>query len=66
MIGASAGELLDLVSQMDDYGIMPNTASFNLVLKAMHKANETLAAEKLIERLDIYITFVLLRSVNLL
>lgn len=51
MIGASAGELLDLVSQMDDYGIMPNTASFNLVLKAMHKANETLAAEKLLERM---------------
>ncbi|KAL2559205.1 Pentatricopeptide repeat-containing protein [Forsythia ovata] len=51
MIGASAGELLDLVTQMDDYGIMPNTASFNLILKAMHKANETLAAEKLIERM---------------
>ncbi|GMN41983.1 hypothetical protein TIFTF001_011198 [Ficus carica] len=34
MIGASAGELLDLVAQMDDYAIKPNTASFNLVLKS--------------------------------
>ncbi|PIN21950.1 hypothetical protein CDL12_05363 [Handroanthus impetiginosus] len=51
MIGASAGELLDLVSQMDDYGILPNTASYNLVLKAMQKAGETVAAEKLIERM---------------
>ncbi|KAI3452903.1 hypothetical protein Pfo_009566 [Paulownia fortunei] len=51
MIGASAGELLDLVEQMDDYGILPNTASYNLVLKAMQKAGETLAAEKLIERM---------------
>ncbi|KAL0408740.1 UNVERIFIED_CONTAM: Pentatricopeptide repeat-containing protein, mitochondrial [Sesamum radiatum] len=51
MIGASAGELLDLVAQMDDFGIVPNTASYNLVLKAMQKAGETLAAEKLIERM---------------
>ncbi|KAL0447002.1 UNVERIFIED_CONTAM: Pentatricopeptide repeat-containing protein, mitochondrial [Sesamum latifolium] len=51
MIGASAGELLDLVAQMDDFGILPNTASYNLVLKAMQKAGETLAAEKLIERM---------------
>ncbi|KAL7110129.1 hypothetical protein ACP275_05G005000 [Erythranthe tilingii] len=51
MIGSSAGELLDLVAQMDDYGILPNTASYNLVLKAMQKAGETVAAEKLIERM---------------
>ncbi|KAG8383040.1 hypothetical protein BUALT_Bualt05G0143100 [Buddleja alternifolia] len=51
MIGASAGELLDLVVQMEDYAILPNTASFNLVLKAMQKSRETLAAEKLIERM---------------
>ncbi|KAL3823976.1 hypothetical protein ACJIZ3_020005 [Penstemon smallii] len=51
MIGASAGELLDLLAQMDDFGIIPNTASFNLVLKAMQKAGETEAAEKLIERM---------------
>ncbi|KAK4399845.1 Pentatricopeptide repeat-containing protein, mitochondrial [Sesamum angolense] len=51
MIGASAGELLDLVAQMDDFGILPNTASYNLVLKAMQKAGETLAAERLIERM---------------
>ncbi|KAJ4961761.1 hypothetical protein NE237_021671 [Protea cynaroides] len=51
MNGASAGELLDLVAQMEDYGITPNTASFNLVLKAMYQARETEAAEKLIERM---------------
>ncbi|KAL0420879.1 UNVERIFIED_CONTAM: Pentatricopeptide repeat-containing protein, mitochondrial [Sesamum latifolium] len=51
MMGTSAGELLDLVAQMDDYGIMPNTASFNLVLMAMEQAGETQAAEKLIERM---------------
>ncbi|KAK9276261.1 hypothetical protein L1049_005792 [Liquidambar formosana] len=44
MIGASAGELLDLVAQMEDYAITPNTASFNLVLKAMYQARETEAA----------------------
>lgn len=50
MIGASAGELLDLVAQMEDYAITPNTASYNLVLKAMYQERETEAAEKLIER----------------
>ncbi|XP_028057812.1 pentatricopeptide repeat-containing protein At1g26460, mitochondrial [Camellia sinensis] len=51
MMGASAGELLDLVAQMEDYSITPNTASFNLVLKAMYQARETEAAEKLLERM---------------
>lgn len=51
MIGASAGELLDLVAQMEDYAIIPNTASFNLVLKAMYQARETEAAEKLFQRM---------------
>lgn len=54
MIGASASQLLDLVTQIDDYGFVPNTASFNLVLKAMQRTGETLAAENLIERLDFY------------
>lgn len=51
MTGASAGELLDFVAQMEEYNITPNTASFNLVLKAMHQAKETEAAQKLLERL---------------
>ncbi|MED6182221.1 hypothetical protein PIB30_026613 [Stylosanthes scabra] len=51
MLGASAAELLDLLAQMEDFQIVPNTASFNLVLKAMFQANETLAAERLIERM---------------
>eukprot|EP01018_Ginkgo_biloba_P030852 Gb_21554 [translate_table: standard] len=51
MIGASAGELLDLVAQMEDYGIAPNTASFNLVLKAMYQARESEAAVKLMDRM---------------
>ncbi|XP_024989619.1 pentatricopeptide repeat-containing protein At1g26460, mitochondrial [Cynara cardunculus var. scolymus] len=51
MMGASAGELLDLVAQMEDYAIAPNTASFNLVLKAMYQAKESEAAEKLIDQM---------------
>ncbi|XP_042498555.1 pentatricopeptide repeat-containing protein At1g26460, mitochondrial-like [Macadamia integrifolia] len=51
MIGASAAELLDLVAQMEDYGITPNTASFNLVLKALYQSRETEAAGKLLERM---------------
>ncbi|XP_031274453.1 pentatricopeptide repeat-containing protein At1g26460, mitochondrial [Pistacia vera] len=51
MIGASAGDLLDLVAQMEDYAILPNTASFNLVLKAMYRARETEAAQKLLQRM---------------
>ncbi|KAJ7943354.1 Pentatricopeptide repeat [Quillaja saponaria] len=51
MIGASAAELLDLVSQMDDFAITPNTASFNLVLKAMYQAKETEASGKLLDRM---------------
>ncbi|KAJ7953905.1 Pentatricopeptide repeat-containing protein [Quillaja saponaria] len=51
MFGASAAELLDLVAQMEDFAITPNTASFNLVLKAMYHARETEAAGKLLERM---------------
>ena len=50
MMGASAGELLDFVAQMEDYKIAPNTASFNLVLKSMYQAREYDAAVKLIDR----------------
>ncbi|KAJ8774534.1 hypothetical protein K2173_016980 [Erythroxylum novogranatense] len=52
MIGATAGDLLDLVAQMEDFAISPNTASFNLVLKAMFEAKETEAAEKLLQRME--------------
>ncbi|KAL4574323.1 hypothetical protein LXL04_021152 [Taraxacum kok-saghyz] len=51
MMGASAGELMDFVAQMEDYKISPNTASFNLVLKAMYQAKEFDAAVKLIDRM---------------
>ncbi|KAK7309857.1 hypothetical protein RJT34_06938 [Clitoria ternatea] len=51
MLGSSAADLLDLVSQMDHFNVSPNTASYNLVLKAMFQANETLAAEKLLQRM---------------
>ncbi|KAL5828640.1 hypothetical protein ACOSQ3_018108 [Xanthoceras sorbifolium] len=51
MMGATAADLLDLVAQMEDFSILPNTASFNLVLKAMHQAKETEAAEKLLQRM---------------
>lgn len=62
MINASVGELLDLVAQMEDYAVLPNTASFNLVLKAMYKGKETVAATKLLERLALQ-SFVLVHNV---
>ncbi|XP_020104641.1 pentatricopeptide repeat-containing protein At1g26460, mitochondrial [Ananas comosus] len=51
MLDANPGELLDLVAQMQEYQIAPNTASYNLVLKAMYQAREGEAAEKLIDRM---------------
>lgn len=51
MMGASAGELLDLVAQMQEYAVTPNTASYNLVLKAMHQDKEHEAAPKLLDRM---------------
>ncbi|KAJ8497876.1 hypothetical protein OPV22_008428 [Ensete ventricosum] len=51
MMDATAGELLDLVAQMQEYQIAPNTASYNLVLKAMFQARESEAAEKLVDRM---------------
>ncbi|KAG0485476.1 hypothetical protein HPP92_009331 [Vanilla planifolia] len=51
MMGASAGELLDLVAQMEEYEISPNAASYNLVLKAMYQASEYEAAMKLLDRM---------------
>eukprot|EP00262_Sarcandra_glabra_P013656 TRINITY_DN3842_c0_g1_i1.p1 TRINITY_DN3842_c0_g1~~TRINITY_DN3842_c0_g1_i1.p1 ORF type:complete len:613 (-),score=79.09 TRINITY_DN3842_c0_g1_i1:21-1859(-) len=51
MSGTSAGEMLDLVAHMEDYNIAPNTASFNLVLKAMYQMRENEAAEKLLDRM---------------
>lgn len=53
MTNATAADLLDLVAQMEDYAILPNTASFNLVLKSMYNAKETAAATKLLERLAV-------------
>ncbi|KAL8137658.1 hypothetical protein V2J09_003659 [Rumex salicifolius] len=50
-LGASAIELLDSVAQMENFAIEPNTASFNLVLKSMYQAKETVAATKLLERM---------------
>ncbi|PIA63046.1 hypothetical protein AQUCO_00200821v1 [Aquilegia coerulea] len=49
--GVSAGELIDLIAQMEDCNITPNTASYNIVLEAMFHALETVAAEKLLERM---------------
>ncbi|CAL1395091.1 unnamed protein product [Linum trigynum] len=53
MMDATAGDLLDLVAQMGDFILAPNTASFNLVLKAMNQARETETAEKLLQRMQI-------------
>ncbi|GAB2280196.1 hypothetical protein Dimus_014838 [Dionaea muscipula] len=51
MMGASAADMLDIVAQMEDYAVEPNTASFNLVIKAMLQAMEVEAAEKMLERM---------------
>lgn len=51
MTRASPAEMIDLVDQMKGYYVDPNTASFNLVLKSMYEAGETLAAEQLLERM---------------
>ncbi|GMJ13435.1 hypothetical protein like AT1G26460 [Hibiscus trionum] len=51
MIGASATDLLDLVAQMNEFAIVPNTTAFNFVLKAMKQAKETEAAEKLLKQM---------------
>lgn len=60
MMGASPSDMLDLVALMDDFSVAPNTASYNLVLKAMHQAKETEVAEKLLNRLDPLILLFLL------
>ncbi|KAL9389185.1 hypothetical protein Peur_017790 [Populus x canadensis] len=52
MMKASAGYLLDLVAQMEDFNLSPNTVSFNFVLKAMYEGLETEAAEKLLQRME--------------
>ncbi|CAH8390915.1 unnamed protein product [Eruca vesicaria subsp. sativa] len=51
MMGAKAGDMLDLVAVMDDFSLAPNTASYNIVLKGMHRAKESEAAEKLLNRM---------------
>lgn len=51
MRNASAATLLDLVAKMEDFWVLPNTATYNLVLKAMQMDGQTAAAEKLLERM---------------
>ncbi|CAN4124580.1 unnamed protein product [Withania somnifera] len=55
MMGASADDLLGLASQMEEYGLVANTASHNLILKAMFQSGEPLVwvdkAVKLLERM---------------
>ncbi|XP_042529426.1 pentatricopeptide repeat-containing protein At1g26460, mitochondrial-like [Dipodomys spectabilis] len=53
MMGAPAGDMLDLVAKMEDFVIVPNTTSYNLVLKAMQLANQAEAALKLLKRLEV-------------
>lgn len=57
MMGASVAQMLDLVAEMENYAITPNTASYNLVLEAMRIAKESEAAQTLFERLDFYCPF---------
>ncbi|KAM0899531.1 hypothetical protein ACQ4PT_021214 [Festuca glaucescens] len=50
MSGALPHEMLDLVDQMREFKITPNTASFNLVVKSMAKAREVDGGERLVDR----------------
>lgn len=54
MTGATADDLLGLACQMEEYGIVANAASNNLILKAMFQSGEPLLwadkAVKLLER----------------
>lgn len=50
MAKATPGQMLDMVADMQGFGISPNTASLNLVLKAMHEYKEINAAVKLLDR----------------
>ncbi|KAK9750640.1 hypothetical protein RND81_02G210100 [Saponaria officinalis] len=50
MSGASASELLEIVEKMEQFGIDPNTASYNLVLKSVHP-RDWKAAVALLERM---------------
>lgn len=53
MLGVPVDELMGLVQHMEDFGLVPNTASQNLILKAMYQSGEPMifveAAQKLIE-----------------
>ncbi|KAL6856236.1 hypothetical protein ACP4OV_019038 [Aristida adscensionis] len=51
MAGALPHEMLDLADHMREFGLEPNTASHNLVLKSMVAAQEIEGAEKLFERM---------------
>ncbi|GER40574.1 pentatricopeptide repeat-containing protein [Striga asiatica] len=50
MIGVDVSELVELVEQMEGYGISPNSASYNLVLKAMARHRLVDTAVLLFER----------------
>lgn len=54
MMGASADDLLALAGQMEEYGLIANSASHNLIFKAMYQARHPLSwiekARKLLER----------------
>lgn len=58
MMGASPVDLLDIIGQMEDYRINPNTASYNLVLKSMQRSHEAVAASKLLDRYGIFVVLV--------
>ncbi|CAH9079177.1 unnamed protein product [Cuscuta epithymum] len=53
MLGLSVEDLMKLVQHMEDFGLVPNTASQNLMLKAMYQGREPMiyveAAQQLIE-----------------
>lgn len=50
MMKMSPGDMLELVAKMEECNLKPNTASYNLVLKAMHETKDIDAAVQFLDR----------------
>jgi hypothetical protein len=46
MLGTDSAQLLDLVQEMQEFGVLPNTASFNLVFESMVKELESIDSQQ--------------------
>jgi hypothetical protein len=46
MLGADSAQLLDLVQEMQEFGVLPNAASYNLVFESMVKELESINSQQ--------------------